>query len=112
MATNKGGGSTRNGRDSNPQYLGVKAYAGETSERQMMVYFPQHRLLYGSDPFQKQGDGSYFLPQTVSELTDAAARERLPVESFFMMHMGLTPWAELPAALVRAAATQTPDGKL
>jgi large subunit ribosomal protein L27 len=30
MATNKGGGSTRNGRDSNPQYLGVKAYGGET----------------------------------------------------------------------------------
>ena len=29
MATNKGGGSTRNGRDSNPQYLGVKAYGGE-----------------------------------------------------------------------------------
>ena len=25
MATNKGGGSSRNGRDSNPQYLGVKA---------------------------------------------------------------------------------------
>lgn len=30
MATNKGGGSSRNGRDSNPQYLGVKAYGGET----------------------------------------------------------------------------------
>ena len=29
MAHKKGGGSTRNGRDSNPQYLGVKAYAGE-----------------------------------------------------------------------------------
>ena len=29
MATNKGGGSSRNGRDSNPQYLGVKAYGGE-----------------------------------------------------------------------------------
>lgn len=29
MATSKGGGSTRNGRDSNPQYLGVKAYSGE-----------------------------------------------------------------------------------
>jgi hypothetical protein len=26
---------------------------GETSERQMMVYFPQHKLLYGSDPFQQ-----------------------------------------------------------
>lgn len=30
MAHKKGGGSSRNGRDSNPQYLGVKAYAGES----------------------------------------------------------------------------------
>jgi large subunit ribosomal protein L27 len=30
MAHKKGQGSTRNGRDSNPKYLGVKAYAGET----------------------------------------------------------------------------------
>lgn len=29
MAHKKGQGSTRNGRDSNPQYLGIKAYAGE-----------------------------------------------------------------------------------
>jgi large subunit ribosomal protein L27 len=29
QAHKKGGGSSRNGRDSNPQYLGVKAYAGE-----------------------------------------------------------------------------------
>ena len=29
MAHKKGQGSTRNGRDSNPQYLGVKAYAGQ-----------------------------------------------------------------------------------
>jgi large subunit ribosomal protein L27 len=29
MAQKKGGGSTRNGRDSNPQYLGVKRYGGE-----------------------------------------------------------------------------------
>ena len=30
MAHKKGVGSTRNGRDSNPQYLGVKRYGGET----------------------------------------------------------------------------------
>ena len=30
MAHKKGGGSSRNGRDSNPQYLGVKAYGGQT----------------------------------------------------------------------------------
>jgi large subunit ribosomal protein L27 len=29
MAHKKAGGSSRNGRDSNPQYLGVKAYGGE-----------------------------------------------------------------------------------
>ena len=30
MAHKKAGGSTRNGRDSNPQYRGVKVYGGET----------------------------------------------------------------------------------
>jgi large subunit ribosomal protein L27 len=30
MAHKKGAGSTKNGRDSNPQYLGVKAFGGET----------------------------------------------------------------------------------
>ncbi|MGH2582932.1 MAG: 50S ribosomal protein L27 [Anaerolineales bacterium] len=30
MAHKKGGGSSRNGRDSNAQRLGVKRYAGET----------------------------------------------------------------------------------
>jgi large subunit ribosomal protein L27 len=30
MAHKKGGGSTRNGRDSNPKFLGIKAYGGQT----------------------------------------------------------------------------------
>ena len=30
MASKKGVGSTKNGRDSNPKYLGVKKYGGET----------------------------------------------------------------------------------
>jgi len=32
MAHKKAGGSTRNGRDSNPKYLGVKRYGGENVE--------------------------------------------------------------------------------
>lgn len=32
MAHKKAGGSTRNGRDSNPKYLGVKIYGGEPIE--------------------------------------------------------------------------------
>ncbi len=32
MATKKAAGKTKNGRDSNPRYLGVKLYAGETTK--------------------------------------------------------------------------------
>ena len=32
MAHKKAGGSTRNGRDSNPKYLGVKLYGGQAVE--------------------------------------------------------------------------------
>lgn len=32
MASKKAGGSTKNGRDSNPKYRGVKAYGGELVE--------------------------------------------------------------------------------
>ena len=32
MAQKKGVGSTRNGRDSNPKYLGVKLFGGQTVE--------------------------------------------------------------------------------
>ena len=32
MAQKKGVGSTRNGRDSNPKYLGVKLYGGQAVE--------------------------------------------------------------------------------
>jgi len=82
--------------------LEVYPIRGDTSERQVMVYFPELRLLYGSDPFQKDGGqasgttgGVYTYPQTVSELRDAVAREHLQVERFFMMHIGPTPWNEL-----------------
>ncbi|HVU06184.1 MAG TPA: 50S ribosomal protein L27 [Candidatus Paceibacterota bacterium] len=32
MATKKSAGTTKNGRDSNPRYLGVKLYAGEVAK--------------------------------------------------------------------------------
>jgi hypothetical protein len=85
---------------------------GETSERQMMVYFPEHHLLYGSDPFQQLPDGTYFYPQTVTELQDAVAREHLLVERFFMMHIGPTPWSELDKAVQATEKENTPTGVL
>jgi hypothetical protein len=67
---------------------------GETSERQMMVYFPEYKLLYGSDPFQQLDDGSFFYPQTVNELKGAVEREHLRVDRFLMMHIGPNPWSK------------------
>ena len=37
MAHKKSGGSSRNGRDSNPKYLGVKKYGGETVQPGMII---------------------------------------------------------------------------
>ena len=85
-----------------PNRLEIYPLRGETSERQMMVYFPEHKLLYGSDPFQKQSSGDYFYPQTVWELKHAVEREKLQVDTFFMMHMGPTPWTDLEKAATQA----------
>ena len=56
MAHKKGGGSSRNGRDSNPQYLGVKAYAGEKVSGGSIIvrqrgtkFFPGKNVGLGSD---------------------------------------------------------------
>lgn len=95
-----------------PNRMELYPLHGETSERQMMVYFPEDHLLYGSDPFQQNDDGSYFYPQTVSELMDAVAHEHLAVDQFFMMHIGLKPWSDLPKVLAEAATRNTPDGKI
>ncbi|MGZ5198315.1 MAG: hypothetical protein ACXWC4_00960 [Telluria sp.] len=84
---------------------------GETSERQMLAYFPAHRLLYGSDAFQSDAKGKFLFPQAVSELLDASAREHLDVTRFFMMHLGPTDWSALPASLEVAGATDLASGR-
>jgi hypothetical protein len=85
---------------------------GETSERQMMVFFPDLHLLYGSDPFQQMPDGSFHVPQTVTELKDAVERERLDVSKFWMMHIGLTSWSDLAKTITDAEASDSPNGVL
>ncbi len=85
-----------------PNRLELYPIHGETSERQMMVYFPEHKLLYGSDPFQEL-DGAFFYPQTVSELASAVDREHISVDRFFMMHIGVTPWSKALEAVKQAS---------
>ncbi len=56
MAHKKGQGSTRNGRDSNPQYLGVKVYGGQSVKPGMIIvrqkgthFHPGQNVGMGSD---------------------------------------------------------------
>jgi hypothetical protein len=76
----------------------------ETGERMMMIYFPEHRLLYGSDLLQKMPNGSFFMPQYVSEVMAAAEREKLSVDRVFAMHMDAMNWTDVGAAVLKATA--------
>ena len=56
MAHKKAGGSTRNGRDSNPKYLGVKIYGGQAVEAGNIIvrqrgtqFHPGHGVGLGRD---------------------------------------------------------------
>lgn len=79
----------------------------ETGERMLMVYLPEHQLLYGSDLVQgAQADGSFFMPQYLSELMDAVKREGLSVQTVFAMHTAPTPWSKITAAVAKASAAK------
>jgi len=56
MAHKKGQGSSRNGRDSNPQYRGIKLYGGQTAKSGSIIvrqcgtrFKPGHLVKIGKD---------------------------------------------------------------
>lgn len=77
----------------------------ETGERMMMIYFPEHRLLYTSDLIQKSR-GTFFMPQYLSEVMDAVKRENLAVENVFAMHTDKTLWSEVTDTVTKLVAGQ------
>ena len=87
-----------------PNRMEIYPLRGATTERQMMVYFPEHQMLYGSDAFQRQPGQQLWLPQTVSEVFDAVAAHELVVGKFFMMHMDLSDWKDLREDFQKAIA--------
>jgi hypothetical protein len=69
---------------------------GAATERQYMVYFPQHKLLYASDTLALDSDThKLYDPQLVHEVIQAAEREHLDVETVYAMHNGPAPWSEV-----------------
>jgi len=96
MAHKKGQGSSRNGRDSNSQHLGVKAFGGQTVTGGSIIvrqrgtkFFPGQNVGRGKDDtlfakldgvvkFQNRGRrGTYvhILPPTETETSGGAAAE-------------------------------------
>ncbi len=56
MAHKKGQGSTRNGRDSNPQFRGIKLYGGQAAQAGSIIvrqcgtkFFPGNNVRMGRD---------------------------------------------------------------
>ena len=60
MAHKKGQGSSRNGRDSNPQYLGVKRYGGEKVIAGNILVRQRGTKFHPGTNVQKGGDDTLF----------------------------------------------------
>ncbi len=60
MSKTKGGGSTRNGRDSNAQRLGVKAYDGQMISSGSVIVRQRGSKFHPGINVQKGGDDTLF----------------------------------------------------
>jgi len=60
MAHKKGGGSSRNGRDSNSKRLGVKAYGGQTVTAGSVIVRQRGTRIHPGDGVGKGGDDTLF----------------------------------------------------
>lgn len=78
---------------------------GQAGERQMFVYFPQHRLLYTSDLMQpRSGDRGWFTEAFAAEAKSVVEREQLDVAQNFGMHYLPLDWSGVVDWLNAAAA--------
>jgi hypothetical protein len=68
---------------------------GASTERQYMVYFPEHHLLYASDTLALNEDGSLYDPELMSEVAHAVKRENLTVDKVYAMHQGPVDWSRV-----------------
>ncbi|MGD0628308.1 MAG: hypothetical protein ABR987_03090 [Terracidiphilus sp.] len=75
---------------------------GASTERQYMVYFPEHRLLYASDTLALNADGSLYDPELMFEVAQAVKRENLAVDKVFAMHQGPMEWSTVMVLLAKA----------
>ena len=61
MAHKKGASSTRNGRDSNPQYLGVKRFGGQTVNAGEIIVRQRGTHFHPGNNVGRGGDDTLFV---------------------------------------------------
>jgi hypothetical protein len=72
---------------------------GASTERQYMVYFPEHHLLYVSDTLSLDEHNVLYDPELMREVVQAVHREGLQVNTAFAMHQGPVPWTQVISIL-------------
>ena len=84
MAHKKAGGSTRNGRDSNPQYLGVKRFGGETVTAGTIIVRQRGTKIHPGKNVGKGGDDTLFalVDGTVVFEDFRGSKKRVTVQPF------------------------------
>ncbi len=82
MAHKKAGGSTRNGRDSNPQYLGVKRYGGQAVRAGTILVRQRGTKIHPGTNVGRGGDDTLFalIDGTVVFETWGQNRKRVSVQ--------------------------------
>lgn len=81
-----------------PNRIVLAPVRGESGERMMLAYLPEHRLLYASDLVQRRRDGTFWQPAYLLEVVRAVRREGWSVDRVFAMHLSPIPWSEIEAA--------------
>jgi large subunit ribosomal protein L27 len=76
MAHKKGVGSSRNGRDSKPKMLGVKAYGGETVTAGSILVRQRGTRIYPGQNVGKGGDDTLFAKISGSVKFERWGRDR------------------------------------
>ena len=82
---------------------------GASTERQYMVYFPEHYLLYASDTLVLNDNGSLYDPELMREVSDTVTREHINVTTVFAMHQAPVPWKQVEALVHAATASTAPQ---
>ena len=80
---------------------------GASTERQYMVYFPEHRLLYASDTLALNDDGTLYDPELMYEVAQAVKRENLNVDTVFAIHQGPMPWDKVMTLIEKARVPES-----